>query len=297
DGPLRVDGVIRSGTRLATSRVVSLGQNTNLLLQPTSTNGNVLVGSDTVDAGDSRSAAAKLYVEGDIYSSGRVFGREVGSTNIVQLSSQTLKRDISQLSSREVTDVLDQLHPVKFVYQDDADQTLRAGFIAEDTPSLLTSPDKTAIKILDVVAVLTRSLKDHKTTVDGLSTLVKDQQLAIASLQAQISQLEQSSPQPSRRNNPATDNPRFNTLLSQPQPEARTEGGALSLGEINAAALPLPLVAGIPPEDPYLPPRRRRSRRRPKWTRWPLVRRLRSLWYRWLRRLLPTLFDRSTDYR
>jgi hypothetical protein len=102
-----------------------------------------------------------------------------------------LKANIAELSSQEVTELIKQLNPVKFTYTANLASSFHAGFIAEDTPDLLTSEDKQAVKILDVVAVLTKVVKDHREVIASLNRVVKQQQQTIAILTQKVADLEQ----------------------------------------------------------------------------------------------------------
>jgi hypothetical protein len=126
----------------------------------------------------------KLYVEG------KVFGRDVTTGNIQVLSSRTLKQNIVELSSQEVDEVLRSLNPVKFTYKTDKDQTLHLGFIAEDVPEVVASSNRQTISPVDIVAALTKVVKDHRQAIVSLSKMVKEQQKAIATLTQKINELE-----------------------------------------------------------------------------------------------------------
>jgi hypothetical protein len=125
---------------------------------------------------------AKLYVDGKLYVSNKLYAKEVSVETITsnnqnvnvlsvgeiisgtfnQISSSALKNEPIELSSQEVREILKGLNPVKFSYIKDKTRSLNAGFIAEDTPDLLTSPDKQTVKVMDVIAVLTKAVKDQQ---------------------------------------------------------------------------------------------------------------------------------------
>lgn len=224
--------------------------------------GNVLIGVESVPPSAPPSAStAKLYVNGAI------FGQQVGGTDIVQLSSQTLKQDITQMSSQEAAVLLEQLRPVKFAYQDDETNATRAGFLAEETPDLLTSADQKAIRILDVVAVLTRSLKDQQKTVADLLKVVQAQDQAIVLLRNQVSTLEQQNITQAVNSNAIRSQP-FSYIPTQPKTTPQTEP------ESPFQTLTSPAISDRPRANS-------RTRRTPQWTRWPLIRQVRKL-FAWL---------------
>ncbi|MGC1310452.1 MAG: DUF6519 domain-containing protein [Phormidesmis sp.] len=136
------------------------------------------------ESADPADPKVKLYVEGNITA------RAIGAQNFAQLSTRTVKTDISALSSQDALVLLGQLNPVKFIYKEDAEQNLSAGFIAEDTPDILTSANHKAIKILDVAAVVTRAVKDQQVTISRLIELANKQQSDIENLSQRLAQLE-----------------------------------------------------------------------------------------------------------
>ena len=110
---------------------------------------------------------------------------------LTQKSSRVLKEEINDLSSHEVAAILRALNPVKFIYTEDEAKTTHAGFIAEDTPDLLTVNDKQSIKVVDIVAVLTKVVQDHRKTLTDLVKVVKKQQSQIKILMTRIIALEE----------------------------------------------------------------------------------------------------------
>jgi hypothetical protein len=90
----------------------------------------------------------------------------VTATSFNPISSRTMKHDIENLDSREATNALHQLIPVKFIYNDDESHEQRVGFIAEDVPEIVAASDRQSVPIMDVVAVMARVLKDQQQTID-----------------------------------------------------------------------------------------------------------------------------------
>ncbi|WP_198013713.1 tail fiber domain-containing protein [Crinalium epipsammum] len=143
--------------------------------------------------------AKNLNVETSIYSkvvatetinSQTVASVKAVSNGFYQVSSRVLKEEINDLSSQDVTEILRSLNPVKFTYTEDESKTPFAGFIAEDTPDLLTSNDKQAIKVVDLVAVLTKIMQDNQKTLHNLVKLTKQQQSEITALKEIVQNLE-----------------------------------------------------------------------------------------------------------
>ncbi|MEB3293002.1 MAG: tail fiber domain-containing protein, partial [Synechococcales bacterium] len=145
-------------------------------------NGDLVVGTD-LDLNQVPSDAK-------IFTNGRLYAEDVFSKRVQQLSSARMKENISQLSSQETSDLLQGLQPVKFRYLSDQSQRLNFGFIAEEVPTALATHDRRAIHPFDIVAVLTKAVKDHRAVIQSLNRVVKDQQQAIAQLTARLNSLE-----------------------------------------------------------------------------------------------------------
>ncbi len=91
-------------------------------------------------------------------------------------SSRRVKQDIHDLGRDAAFDTLQQLQPVTFAYKaNPTDQ--HVGFIAEDVPELVATPDRTGLAPMDIVAVLTK--------------VVQEQEKTIADLRARLERLEQ----------------------------------------------------------------------------------------------------------
>jgi len=78
-----------------------------------------------------------------------------------------LKKDIEPMSSADAAAIVDRLDPVTFRWKKD-DKDRRLGFIAEDCPEAVTTPDRDGIFIVDVVAALTKVVRDQSRTIAGL---------------------------------------------------------------------------------------------------------------------------------
>lgn len=86
----------------------------------------------------------------------------------VNASSKEYKTDIKQLSTEKALDALEGLEPVEFSYKADRNEK-HVGFIAEDAPELVATKDKKGMSSMDVVAVLTKVVKEQQKTISGLS--------------------------------------------------------------------------------------------------------------------------------
>ena len=79
-------------------------------------------------------------------------------------SSRELKDNIEFLSTNEAETALDELNPVKFNYKKNAEEE-HVGFIAEDVPDLVATNSRKALSSMDIVAVLTKVLKEQRKTI------------------------------------------------------------------------------------------------------------------------------------
>jgi hypothetical protein len=91
-------------------------------------------------------------------------------------SSREYKENIKELSSQDALLAFNKLDPVTYNYKVDS-QEKHVGFIAEDVPDLVATPDRKALSTMDIVAVLTK--------------VVQEQQKTIAELTEKVSRLEQ----------------------------------------------------------------------------------------------------------
>lgn len=83
-------------------------------------------------------------------------------------SSRDLKQDIVELSSDDAMSALSELNPVTYRYIAEPDEPY-VGFIAEDVPELVATGSRKTLAAMDVVAVLTKVVKEQQSTIDELS--------------------------------------------------------------------------------------------------------------------------------
>lgn len=89
-----------------------------------------------------------------------------------QASSIALKENIRSLSADEASDILNNLEPVQYTRKATPDEGPCLGFIAEHVPSAVASADGTAIVPDEIVAVLTRVVKDQQQVIEKLERKV-----------------------------------------------------------------------------------------------------------------------------
>jgi len=83
-------------------------------------------------------------------------------------SSREYKENINNLTVAEAMNALEGLNPVKFNYKADSKEK-NVGFIAEDVPELLASKDRKGLSPMDIVAVLTKVVKEQQKVISELT--------------------------------------------------------------------------------------------------------------------------------
>lgn len=110
----------------------------------------------------------------------------VTATSFINASSRTLKDNIVDLDSRKASNALRQLTPVEFTYKDDPTADPRVGFIAEDVPEIVAEADRKSVPIMDVVALVTRVVKDQQQTITDQQKLIGHQQQELEALKKSL---------------------------------------------------------------------------------------------------------------
>mgnify|MGYP003572984317 CR=1 FL=1 len=94
-------------------------------------------------------------------------GAGISSGGAWSASSRALKENIAKLTLPEAIDTLKNLNPVKFNYKKDKSENY-VGFIAEDVPELVAQKNRKSLVTMDIVAVLTKVVKDQQQTIKEL---------------------------------------------------------------------------------------------------------------------------------
>jgi hypothetical protein len=116
---------------------------------------------------------------------------DMTATSFNPSSSRAIKDNIVDLDSSKASDALRQLTPVEYIYKDDTSGEKRVGFIAEDVPEIVSTSDRKSVPIMDVVALLTRVVKDQQQTVEDQKKSLELQRKSIADQQETIDTLMQ----------------------------------------------------------------------------------------------------------
>lgn len=113
---------------------------------------------------------------GDFMAYRMIISRGSGNVSITgtlrQGCSKALKENIADLSSQEAVKTLTDLNPIKYSYKADTAKEQHLGFIAEDVPDLVASPDRKWLSAMDIVAVLTKVVQAQQTTISTLTEKV-----------------------------------------------------------------------------------------------------------------------------
>ena len=122
------------------------------------------------------SPGAKLDVNGRLFVAGTGLGNfplEMGSGAHVTVggvwtnaSSRDYKKNVRRLTKKGALSILDALVPVSFEYKNGGEKHL--GFIAEDVPEEVASPDRKGLSPMDFVAVLVTVVQDLRRKVSTL---------------------------------------------------------------------------------------------------------------------------------
>jgi hypothetical protein len=115
---------------------------------------------------------------------------ELQVKGITVTSSHTLKENITDLSNPEVRQILQGLNPVKFTYKSDQNQILHFGFIAEDVPNAIASEDRQSIDLINIIAALTKVVKEHQGEISTLIKVLRQQKGEIDNLKNKVQSLE-----------------------------------------------------------------------------------------------------------
>lgn len=83
-------------------------------------------------------------------------------------SSRELKENIVDFSAEDAAEIMEGLTPVSYILKNDEDKRLHIGFIAEDVPEPVASFDRKAISNDNIVAVLTKVVKEQQKTIAEL---------------------------------------------------------------------------------------------------------------------------------
>ena len=102
------------------------------------------------------------------------------SNGTSQLSSRSLKDNITNLSEDNALAAFTKLQPVLFNYKNTTNQ--QAGFIAEDVPDVIAAPDHKSINPLEVTALLTSVVKTQQKQLETQEKQIQEMRREIEAL-------------------------------------------------------------------------------------------------------------------
>jgi hypothetical protein len=100
-------------------------------------------------------------------------------------SSRDYKENIAELTSEKALATLRDLTPVTFAYKGAHDEA-HVGFIAEDEPDLVASPDRKGLSPMDIAAVLTKAVQEQQKVIEEL----REKQRPMTALEERLRVLE-----------------------------------------------------------------------------------------------------------
>jgi len=119
------------------------------------TNGNIGIGTTN--------PSERLHVDGNILATG----------SITPGSSREFKHNVVPLTEDKAVEAFSKLDPVTFNYKADKSGDLQVGFIAEDVPELVATPDRKGVGPMDLVAVLTKVVQQQQHRIKTLEENLK----------------------------------------------------------------------------------------------------------------------------
>jgi hypothetical protein len=135
------------------------------------------------------STTARMSFDGDSNVISFGGGGQYDGNSFLDASSRSLKQDVRPLGPDAAKDALAGLEPVTFAYTG-APGDPRVGFVAEDVPELVATPDRKTLSALEIVAVLTKVVKEQQRAAQEQQRVAQAQQAAIAELTARLAAME-----------------------------------------------------------------------------------------------------------
>jgi hypothetical protein len=106
-------------------------------------------------------------------------GASCNGTTWADASTREAKKNIEPLSVDVALQTLGGLDPVTFEYKDATTPDGHVGFIAEDVPEIVATPDRKSLVPMDIIGVLTAVVKEQQ-------KLIEQQRADYESLKAKV---------------------------------------------------------------------------------------------------------------
>jgi hypothetical protein len=116
-------------------------------------------------------------------------GAYTNGSSWVDASSREYKDNIEVLSTEEALEAIKELNPVKYAYKTDQTEK-RVGFIAEEVPELVSMKDRKGLSPMDIVAVLTKVVKEQQAIINTQQKTNQEQQTLNINLMKKLAEFE-----------------------------------------------------------------------------------------------------------
>jgi hypothetical protein len=179
---LKSNGYVGIGTWSPAEKleIEATGDNVKLLLDRTDGAQAVLAASASITyVGSQSNHAFRLYVNNNwvmrLNTNGSLDMSDGGSYDGTwnPASSREYKENIRNLTTDEAIETLNGLNPVKFNYKIHKEEE-KLGFIAEDVPDLVATNGRKNLSTMDIVAVLTKVVKEQQETISELQKKIAE---------------------------------------------------------------------------------------------------------------------------
>lgn len=108
----------------------------------------------------------------------------------VNASSRAYKENIRKLDTKAAIEAFHKLDPVTFNFRRDKSKEPMVGFIAEDVPDLVATKERKGLNALEIVALLTKVVKEQEKVVKRQEETLKTQEKQIAVLEAKQKEMQ-----------------------------------------------------------------------------------------------------------
>lgn len=101
-------------------------------------------------------------------------------------SSKTFKENIEEITGTEAMQALKSIQPVKYHYKKDKSRELNLGFIAEDVPELVSTPNRKNMDPMEVVAMLTKVVQEQQDMLEKQQQIINELQQETVAIKKEV---------------------------------------------------------------------------------------------------------------
>lgn len=162
--------------------LVKVGNNISIdssgIISPTKTGVTAALGYTPPTTNTTYSAATTTYAglvstAAQTFGGAKTFNTGVSATSFTATSSRKAKKDISP-SLISALDIIKDTEIVDFKYINDTENIPHVGFIAEDTPEILSTPRKTQMDMVNCIGVLMKAVQEITKGTEALEKRIKE---------------------------------------------------------------------------------------------------------------------------